>query len=108
MNEPEPQPDREQQPQTDPFPSGPFVEISPGVWVNALHVAAVAGNGDDTSCWVTMGGTGAENDVSYRVPARPHLVVGSLVQALVEYEQERGEANERGRLEALSEDQRTP
>jgi len=103
----EPQTEPEQQPQVDPFPSGPFVEISPGVWVNALHVASVNGNGDDTACWVSMAGTGADNDVSYRVPARPHLVVGSLVQALVEYEQERGEAQERGRLEALSEDERT-
>jgi hypothetical protein len=50
---------------------------------------------------------GGESDQSYRTEHPPQHMVGSLVQAQVEYEQERGEAQERGRLEVLSEDERT-
>jgi hypothetical protein len=90
---------------SEPQPDGPFVEISPGLWVNSLHVAAVEGIGRGDSCWVTTTYSG-EDSRSFRVEHPPQHIIGSLVQALIEYEQERGEAQERGRLEVLSEDER--
>ena len=101
MNEPA-------QPVTKPEPVvgltvGPFVFLGDGVWVNAQHVSSVAGTSNPNKCWVTTLSTGTDDDASYALDQPPQDVIDHLVGALSDWEMTKGEQQERGRLECLSE-----
>jgi hypothetical protein len=86
---------------------GPFVLLTEGVWVNALHITAVAGTQNPDKCWVSTVSTGGEEDASYPLDRGEAEVLSYLYTALTEWEMEKGEQQERGRLEVLNEDSRT-
>jgi len=88
---------------------GPLVEIAPGIWVNALHVAAIvpiegikAGE-PLLQCRVYVAGPslGGGHVLAWNSRITPVEMAAALTLALQRTDRERGYWEERGRIQAL-------
>lgn len=82
---------------------GPFLELSPGVWVDARTVVRVSPGFDGEGSVGTLCGHrgGSSNGASLDVQAPAPAVVEAVTDALLDWAREEAIERERGRLMAL-------